>query len=164
MNIFILDYDPRKSIQYHMDAHVRKMAIEYVQILSTALRTGLPDSPDLENLYKSTHIHHPCVKWATESWANWRWLVIYAGLLHDEYFFRFGKQHASRKVLNWCYCIYANTMEGWGDDATKFPQAMPNQYKTKSTVAAYRAYYIGEKQHLAKWTGRPIPEWFEVVE
>jgi len=31
-------------------------------------------------------------------------------------------------------------------------------------VAAYRAYYIGEKQHLAKWTGRPIPEWFEVVE
>jgi hypothetical protein len=28
------------------------------------------------------------------------------------------------------------------------------------SVASYRRYYIGDKYHFAKWTGRPIPRWF----
>lgn len=28
------------------------------------------------------------------------------------------------------------------------------------TVSAYRAYYLGEKAHLAKWTKREVPLWW----
>jgi hypothetical protein len=27
-------------------------------------------------------------------------------------------------------------------------------------VAAYRAFYRGEKQHFARWTRRPAPGWW----
>lgn len=36
---------------------------------------------------------------------------------------------------------------------------MPLQYKNMDTVEAYRAYYIGEKQHILKYTKRDMPEW-----
>jgi len=164
MNIFILDHDPRQSIQYHMDAHVRKMCIEYVQILCTVLRQRFPDHPDIDLLYKSTHINHPCVKWARDNWANWVLLHKYAVLLHFEYVHRYNKNHKSYLMLENTYPIFLNSWAKCDTPHTPFVQCVPHQYRQDDPVAAYRAYYIGEKQHLAKWTGRPIPEWFEVVE
>jgi hypothetical protein len=44
---------------------------------------------------------------------------------------------------------------------TEFAQAMPEQYKVPGdAVAAYQAYYIGEKWEFAQWTRRPAPEWY----
>ena len=37
MNIFILDHDLKKSIEYHVDKHVVKMPLEAAQMMSTAL-------------------------------------------------------------------------------------------------------------------------------
>jgi len=38
---------------------------------------------------------------------------------------------------------------------------MPEQYKVPGdSVAAYRAYYIGDKARFSKWTKRNPPEWF----
>jgi hypothetical protein len=34
---------------------------------------------------------------------------------------------------------------------TPFAQAMPEQYKNKCAVTAYRAYYRGEKSSFATW-------------
>ena len=36
MNIFLLDFDPRKAAQYHADKHVVKMLLEACQLLYTA--------------------------------------------------------------------------------------------------------------------------------
>ena len=38
MNLFWLDEDPFKSIEYHCDKHVVKMSTEYKQMLCTAHR------------------------------------------------------------------------------------------------------------------------------
>ena len=40
-------------------------------------------------------------------------------------------------------------------------QAMPDEYKIPGDpVQAYRAFYLGEKAHFAKWTRREAPAWF----
>jgi len=44
---------------------------------------------------------------------------------------------------------------------TPFAQAMPERYRHPNVVTAYRAYYLGEKRHLAKWTNRKVPYWWE---
>ena len=47
-------------------------------------------------------------------------------------------------------------------EITKPPQCMPNYCKNENDiVAAYRKYYIEEKQHIASWTRRPVPDWFK---
>jgi hypothetical protein len=43
---------------------------------------------------------------------------------------------------------------------TDFAQAMPEQYKNVDGVAAYRAYYLGEKAKFAKWKLGNEPMWF----
>jgi hypothetical protein len=43
---------------------------------------------------------------------------------------------------------------------TEFAQAMPDAYKHEDVVAAYRAYYLGEKARFAKWRTGNIPNWW----
>jgi hypothetical protein len=43
---------------------------------------------------------------------------------------------------------------------------MPDQYKVDKSDSmycqkSYQSYFSGEKQHIAKWTGRELPEWFK---
>jgi hypothetical protein len=38
---------------------------------------------------------------------------------------------------------------------------MPEQYRSDDTVEAYRAYYRGDKRHLAVWSKRDVPTWWE---
>lgn len=41
-------------------------------------------------------------------------------------------------------------------------QAMPEEYRVQyDPVKAYRQYYIGRKQHIATWTNRVEPYWFQ---
>ena len=41
MNIFILDYSPKLSAQYHPDRHIVKMPLEAVQLLCSAHITNV---------------------------------------------------------------------------------------------------------------------------
>ena len=45
-------------------------------------------------------------------------------------------------------------------DKAEFIQCMPDIYKSNNPIQGYRNYYIGEKQHIATWKNRPIPNWF----
>jgi len=38
---------------------------------------------------------------------------------------------------------------------------MPAEYRRDDAVEAYRAYYRGAKAHLARWTRRSAPDWWE---
>ena len=63
MNIFILDNDSQKCVEYHCDKHVVKMILEYCQLLSTACHVhGIA----VDGIYKKTHDNHPCAKWLIE--------------------------------------------------------------------------------------------------
>lgn len=129
------------------------MILESVQIMCTVLNTMGHKTP-----YKSTHSKHPCVLWVGESYDNFLWLRELAFRLNDEYLYRFDKQqdHRSIEVLR---SISDYRYEHRG--LTPFAQAMPVEYKVADDpVSAYRAFYIGEKKHFARWTRRQKPEWF----
>ena len=153
MNIFVLDQDIRRCAQSHCDRHVSKMILESVQMLCTALTLKGFAPP-----YRPTHAKHPCVLWVSASYDNFLWLSELAGELNREYRYRYGRErdHASIDVLR---KIGACRYESSG--LTEFAQAMPDEYKVPGdAVAAYRAFYLGEKASFAGWTRRPAPRWW----
>ena len=152
MNIFYLDENIETCARYHCDAHVIKMILESAQILCTVLWLNNIDSP-----YRPTHKNHPCVLWAGESLSNWIWLKNLAGALNNEYKYRFShnKNHKSYDVI---LSLQTPPIPDLG--LTAIVQAMPEEYKNKNPVLAYRQYFISRKYHPAKWTKREVPSWF----
>jgi|TARA_R110002110_G_scaffold404819_1_gene623530 hypothetical protein len=153
MNIFILDTDIKKCAENHCDKHVIKMILESAQMLSTVSRLHGGHVG-----YKSTHKNHPCTLWAGKSLTNWFWLQKLTTYLNDEYKFRYNKEinHKSYEVAR---SLVVPDIPNIG--LTPFAQAMPEQYKNKNAVTAYRQYYLNEKTNLLKWTKRNQPNWTE---
>jgi hypothetical protein len=153
MNIFILDNDISKCALYHCDRHVVKMILESAQMLSTVVRGSGVDSG-----YKITHLKHPCTLWVGDSLSNWKWLCELATALNQEYKFRFGKK-INHKSYDLIQSLPSPKIPDRG--LTSFAQAMPEKYKNRIPVVAYRNYYLGEKSHLFSWTKRAKPPWIK---
>lgn len=156
MNIFYFDPSPSRSAKWLCDKHIVKMPTETVQILSTAyfILTGIP------GIYKPTHMHHPCVKWASSSRASFVWLLEYAECLGIEYTSRYRRNHlAIDKLTNWIQTIDLATINFPTTAWTDPPQCMPVQYHSASVTDSYKNYYVGEKQTLAVWSYSKRPHW-----
>lgn len=154
MNIFVLDTDPRLAAEAQFDAHVVKMTLETAQLLCSTFSPGLAP-------YKPTHQKHPCAVWARETAANFLWLAEHGLYLADEYERRYEREHKSRGVILWCLDNIAMANVDHSGDLTPFAQAMPEEYRQDDPVAAYRAYYLGAKHHIARWNkSRPPPAWW----
>lgn len=151
MNIFILDYDVKTNAQYHCDKHVVKMLPEQTQLLCSAYYfcNEAHKSP-----YKLSHKNHPCSIWVRESLSNWLLLRDMTLALYDEYQYRYNKVHKSGEIVKQ---LPTPNLVDLG--ATPFAQAMPDMYRSSDAVQSYRNYYLGEKQHLFKWTRREMPAW-----
>ena len=133
MNIFVLDLNIKKCARYHCDRHVVKMILESAQMLSSALRLN-----GWDHGYKVTHPNHPCTIWTRASLSNWKWL---------------------RKLASW-NLIQSLPLPPINDlGLTAFAQAMPEKYKNKNPVLAYRSFYLEEKTSLFQWTKRTTPLW-----
>ena len=157
MNIFVLSLNAREAAKMHLDKHVVKMILEYAQLLSTAHRI-LDEDVD-ERMYKLTHKNHPCTIWTRQSSSNYLFLYNLFCFLCEEYTYRYGKIHLTEKKLkDVLKKLPENIPEG---TITTWAQAMPDEYKDKSVVQAYRNYYIGAKKDFAKWTKAPMPYWFK---
>ena len=96
MNIFVTSNCPKLSAQALDNKRVVKMALETAQLLSTAI--FINSTITYDNLYKPTHIKHPCTIWAAANIENWDWLFQHFVALCAEYSFRYNKQHASEKI------------------------------------------------------------------
>jgi hypothetical protein len=180
MNIFVVDNCPKIAAQNLCNKHVVKMIVETAQMLSTAHRV-LDGTPYIDktahgrkvtryrhwytnfetNLCKAAMINHPCTKWCMTSIANYRWLYEHGCELMSEYTFRYNKTHAMERLYKLFLIaepgyLHINGMMNF----TPFAQAMPDKYKDKDAVVAYRNYYIGDKARLAQWTKRNPPEWY----
>lgn len=173
MNIFVLDTDITKAVQAHCDTHCSKMILESAQMLSTAShvasgklklftkpngRGGCTVKGTLPFIYKPDirHMFHPCTVWAYSSRECFDWLVEFALKLNEEKIYRTGKSHASSEVVRACAKYY----KGLPDiGILPFAQAMPEQYRRRNAVKAYRSYYIECKAHLLDYTRRKPPEW-----
>ncbi len=190
MNIFALDNDPKLAAQYHNNAHCIKMILEQNQLLCTAHRVldgkeiegkkqvagslparwrkfktwKLEDKEKDVKLYKSTHVSHPSAVWCRQSDSNYRYLHDLLVELCKEYTFRYGKIHKceSSGLVSYLKTPPNNIPIG---EFTQVTPAMPDEYIIPNdSIASYRNYYIGAKQHLAKWSGkvnsRSVPPWF----
>ena len=174
MNRFILDQNPVLAAQYHCDKHVVKMILEEAQMLSTVHRIidgeeyvdassgrkikrwRLNDDREL-SLYKATHAGHPCTQWASQSADNYAWAVKLFRALLDEYHHRYNKIHKCEMLWK----ILSHKPNGMKSGPVyKFPQAMPDDCRRPDPIDGYRTYYINHKARFAKWTNRPIPNWF----
>ena len=99
-------------------------------------------------------------KWVGFNRDCFRWALENAVFISQEYTKRFKKLHKSSRVIN---NIYDNNyIDDIPDGFFKEPpQCMPDEYKDKDYVVAYRRYYVGEKKYFAKWEkGRSQPEWW----
>lgn len=156
MNIFYLHPNPRVCAEYHCDSHVVKMILEYAQLLSTAHHL-LSDKPH-PDLYKKTHVNHPCGVWVRKSSQHYQWLYKLFVECCDEYTRRYGKVHKTERVLREILSILPDHIKDLG--FVDPPQCMPEQYRTKNVVEAYKKYYLGEKYSFAKWKSTATPEWW----
>ena len=176
MNIFYLDTDVYKNVKYHVDKHVVNMPVEYCQMLSTAHRvldgkeivfkseTGRKKTEwNLENkilnseLYKATHINHPCGVWVRQSSENYRYLLSLLCNLLYEYSLRYNKIHACEmKIVH-----LINPPENIVTNLEFFdpPKCMPEDCHVDSVVESYRNFYKKYKSHILKWKHGNIPEW-----
>lgn len=155
MNIFYLDRDLNKCVEYMVDKHVVKMPLEYAQMLCTAINISNPEQYK-SWMYKPTHRNHPCSIWARQSIRHWKWLRDLSLALNNEWVYRYNHKdtdiHKSVEVI-------MNLPEpdikdnGWIEP----PQAMPEYCKATDVIEAYRNYYKMEKKHLFNWTKRNVP-------
>jgi hypothetical protein len=152
MNIFVLDYNPRKCAEYHSNSHVVKMVLETSQLLCGVHWVQGGEAP-----YKLSHKNHPCAIWTRESLSNYLYLCDLGLELCKEYTYRYGKRHKSQDVIEWCLINKPNIID---KDFTTPPKAMPDEFKVDDVIESYRNYYIGAKKDFAKWKNREIPEWF----
>ncbi len=158
MNIFALDTDVVKAAEYHVDKHCVKMILESTQLLNNAL---MKNSSSYIPVYKETHRNHPASIWTAGSIDNFEWLTKLAFSLCNEYTYRYGRIHKCQSIIhNLQNSIHKNTFPQIG--LTPFIKCMPDQYKVDSAVESYRNYYRADKAYIAKWSKRPIPEWWIV--
>ena len=159
----------------HVDKHCVKMILEYAQLLSTSHRvldgiqsigvskTGrkqtrytISDSREIA-LYSATHINHPSAIWARRSSSNYDWLFKMFVALMDEYTYRYGKVHATSKLIEHLSRSPKNIAEASFTEPTP---AMPEQYKVSDdSIKSYRNYYLGEKRRMFSWKRREVPSW-----
>lgn len=174
MNIFYIHNDPTECAKQHVDKHVVKMILEYAQLLSTAHRIidgvettrlsksgrkqkhfELPDERD-EHLYSATHMNHPSAKWARHTQANYIWLYKLWFELMREYHYRYGKIHASARLIPFLKLPPNSIPQG---EFTPPWRAMPDEFKVDDTMQSYRNYYNGAKSNMFSWKKRETPDW-----
>lgn len=160
MNIFYLSHNVFLCAQWHCDKHIVKMILEYAQLLCSAHH--ILDGPfckwdDRICLYRLTHKNHPCAVWTRDSNENYKWLYQLFCALCDEYTNRYKKVHKTdeklRDVLKHTPCEIPE------DKFIKPPQAMPEEYKTDSSIDAYRIYYKYGKKDITEWRYTQTPWW-----
>jgi hypothetical protein len=98
MNIFASSTCPIQSAINLDTKRQIKMATESVQILSSVLRNYY--NVDDIDLYKKTHVKHPCVIWASKNQSNFEWLIEHAQALANEYTKKYHKTHKASLKLS----------------------------------------------------------------
>ena len=158
MNIFYLNKDPVVAAQMMCDKHVVKMILESAQMLSSAHRISSEEYATAKGLYKIAHKNHPSTIWVRSSDEHYKWLFTHMIALMEEYTYRYGKHHATERLIEPLRTLpFFIDKNGFVDP----PQCMPEECKGNDTVLAYQKYYIVEKSAFATWKLRAIPEWWK---
>ena len=161
MNIFMTDSDPKQAAYDHCVVHRNKMIIEVSQMLCTAHRLlDGEQAGDQRNLYKATHINHPCAVFVRSSADAYNWTYEHLRALHTYYYHHRAMRHASLRLLP-ALSNYPNNISH--EPSFKPVVAAPSEFKVladrSDVVTAYRAYMNWK---LREWIHRDRPmkvEW-----
>ena len=159
MQLYVLDYEPKKAVEYLADCHVIKMCLETAQILSSVRHNK--GMLHISGCPKPYNPKHPVIV-AVNSFKKANWLLEYNKAIQDEYFYRFGKKHAYFDLI-YVYddlknrCIWNNYNENL-DFARDFKDFQTNN---QDLVGAFRDYYQFKKSIIKRWkySKRNEPEW-----
>ena len=161
---------PTEAAEAYMDKHINKILLEAVQMLCTAMRVLVPDTPIKDQIYKVAHLNHPVSIWVRTSRDNFIWTLDLVEALHEEWRFRYShpidKFHRSYAVAQLLrrHVPRDHLFPCPRAGLTPFALAMPDEYKARSgnAVESYKAYYMSpEKRRIAAWKKqRPAPEWY----
>ena len=178
MNVFYLHPLPWAAARMHCDEHVRKMIIEYAQLLSTAhrmldgeeyydktangrrIKRWRLDDPVMEaNVYKATHANHPSAVWVRENGDNYQWVLLCLDELADIYTYSTGRSHKTMGIVNAFLRNHPKNITPGPDDMKMSPPpaCVPDDLKVgaaksvEEVVESYRAYYRRDKTKFATW-------------
>ena len=165
MNLFILSLSQKQTAEWMFDKHIVKIILEAVQMLCTAKLLLDPDDPTNDELYKISHKNHPVSIWVRKSQQNYIWTLILVYEMHNEWRYRYNhpstKYHKSFLVAGHLLKNMPSADKFECKGLTPFAQAMPDEYKSRNAINAYKKYYMSpSKKLLAKWTKREKPEWY----
>jgi hypothetical protein len=180
MNFFYLDLEAFNCAKYLHDTHTRKMIVEYGQILSTVFweleykeKYPLSFLRDKDNkkenqykykletgLYIPTHLNHPVVKWAMESYSNRKLIFNVLYYLSELYYLKTEKSHKTDSELIPYLTDLIHKDKIRGGELTVPPKCMPDKYKVGSdtfedVILSYRNYYKAEKAKLGNFNEVP---------
>jgi hypothetical protein len=154
MNIFYVNNDPVKAAQELADEHIRKMQIECAQMCCSVHWQLGSEAP-----YKKTHVNHPCTRWVLKSKPHYIWVVNHGIEICNEFERRYGKPHATLKVLIWL----KNNIPNIPNNGFKQPpKCMPEEYKKESVIDSYKNFYIKDKIEIKNLGWRKLnnkPSW-----
>lgn len=166
MNIFASNQCPVQSAKDLPSILVNKMAVESLQILSTA--HFVLDGKQVA--YKPTHQNHPSCVWSRANKANYAWAFEHFKALCKEYTFRTGKIHACEAHLKAVESAPVGCPDG---ELEMFALCMPDEHKAKGIfdpTAAYRSYLNAkftewlarDKPVKVEWKNRKQPTWVNI--
>jgi len=174
MNIFFLHEDPKIAASMHCDQHLHKMILESAQMLSTVARHYAPWRRKWDDVYKPTHLNHPCNLWLQQAPENALWLTSLASNLNSIRMSLGSDSHASMRVIELTSTIIEaviffkkpeNNLEYYEAKNPIFcGDSLISLTPTLTVPEKYQRYYILKlKQWLDKgkpmsYKGRPIPE------
>lgn len=165
MNIFYTHQDPKIAAKEHCDVHIRKMIIEYAQMLSTAHRVLTGDSyADDRGLYKATHTNHPCTVWVRSGLSHYLWVFECFKELCRIFEDNRGKTHATARLIKPLSAVPMKIPICKSEP----PKCFPDKFKEYHVERGYQLYLNEkfrewrerEKPMKYKWFGE-IPYWVE---
>ena len=180
MNVFYIDTNPNISAQFHCDAHLRKMIIEYAQMLSSVHWLSEDEHDQIRavenNIYRPVHLKHPSSIWVRHHPMAYSYVFNMWDELHKIYIQRYNKQHASYRLRETIINLpqpLIEKLKNCVDNPWYSPPPMcfGKEYEHikkgvdptshESVVQAYREYYRQGKSKFATWGGdRSLPRWW----
>lgn len=151
MNIFYTFDSPKKCAEVLDDLRVNKMIIESAQILSTVIHKNIDN---INDIYKSTHVNHPCTIWAGLSSAHFEWLFDHYIYLIKEFANRNNKSHKSGDIKDNIFNYYKSINFKTNEFITP-PACNPYKQQIDYDICTSYKYTM-----LDKWSNFKIePKW-----
>lgn len=169
MNIFALQSDPILAARDNCDIHTNSQFKEIAQMLASCFTPEhLLDAPLTQKgkPRKQGYFNHPVTKWIRTSKENTRWAIKHAWALEEERRKIGYNPHFSSCFIQWVEHNLEHSSVSDGP-LTDFAVAISGDklcvkdpaFSAATSIEKYRLFYRYDKP-FAKWTNRPVPDWF----